>query len=74
VLGLVVVCDAYVTLFLKDGGLFMETLICCYISLQYEGAVVFAKNEGFYDVIVALLDDAEMRLGIQLNALMFARE
>jgi hypothetical protein len=42
--------------------------------LQYEGAVVFAKKEDFYDVIMVLLDDAEMRLGIQLNALRFARE
>jgi hypothetical protein len=48
-------------------------LLLC-ISLQYEGAVVFANNEGFYDVIVALLDDVEMRLGIQLNALRFAGE
>jgi hypothetical protein len=44
------------------------------LYLQYEGVVVFAAIEDFRQVILDLLDDDELRLGIQLNALAYAHQ
>ncbi|CAE7645039.1 unnamed protein product [Symbiodinium microadriaticum] len=43
------------------------------LDRQYEDVVVFADTRDFHGVILALLEDADMRKAIQLNALTFAQ-